>query len=65
MDNVFNRLMLPQPTSGALSNFGAVPTSVGGLFTGGFGTFGNLPIATGIAGPASARSGLFVARFQF
>lgn len=64
MNNVFNRVLLPQPSS-AGANFGANPTSVGGQFTGGFGTFGNLPIATGPTGPASARSGLFVARFQF
>jgi len=62
MNNVFNRLMLPQPTS-AGANFGAVPSSVNGQFTGGFGTFGNLP--TGAALPGASRSGLFVARFQF
>jgi hypothetical protein len=62
MNNVFNRLALPQPSSG-LTNFGAVPTSAGGQFTGGFGTFGNLQ--TGAAAPGPARSGLFVARFQF
>jgi hypothetical protein len=61
MSNIFNRLALPQPTSAA--NFGAIPTSVGGQFTGGFGTFGNLQ--TGAAVPGPARSGLFVARFQF
>ncbi len=62
MNNIFNRLALPQPSSG-LTNFGAVPTSAGGQFTGGFGTFGNLQ--TGAAAPGPARSGLFVARFQF
>jgi len=64
MNNIFNRVLLPQPTS-AGGNFGANPTSVAGVFTGGFGTFGNLPTATGITAPAPARSGLFVARFQF
>jgi len=62
MNNIFNRLLLPQPTS-AGANFGANPTSVNGQYTGGFGTFGNLP--TGAAVPGSPRSGLLVARFQF
>jgi hypothetical protein len=62
MNNVFNRLLLPQPAS-ALANFAANPTAVGGQYTGGFGTFGNLP--TGAAVPGSARSGLFIGRFQF
>ena len=62
VNNVFNRLRLPQPSSGG-ANFSAVPTSAGGLYTGGFGTFGNLQ--TGAAAPAPARSGLLVARFQF
>jgi hypothetical protein len=65
MDNVFNRLELPQPASGGppAANFSATPTSVGGQFTSGFGTFGNLQ--TGAAVPAPARSGLFIARLQF
>jgi len=62
MNNIFNRLLLPQPTS-AGANFAANPTSVGGQYTGGFGTFGNLQ--TGAAVPGSPRSGLLVARFQF
>jgi hypothetical protein len=65
VNNVFNRVLLPQPTS-AGANFGANPTSVNGIYTGGFGTFGNLPTASsGITAPGSARSGLLVARFQF
>ncbi len=64
MNNIFNRVLLPQPTA-ALANFAANPTSVGGQYTGGFGTFGNLPTATGATAPGAARSGLFVARFQF
>ncbi len=62
MNNVFNRLLLPQPTA-AGANFAAAPTAAGGQFTGGFGTFGNLQ--TGAAVPGAARSGLLVARFQF
>ena len=62
MNNIFNRLILPQPTSAA-SNFAASPTSVNGQYTGGFGTFGNLQ--TGAAAPGAARSGLLVARLQF
>jgi len=62
MNNIFNRTILPSPTSG-LANFGANPTAAGGQFTGGFGTFGNLQ--TGAAVPGAARSGLFVGRFQF
>ncbi len=62
VNNVFNRVLLPQPTSG-LANFAAVPTSSGGQFTGGFGTFGNLQ--TGAAVPGAARSGLLIGRFQF
>jgi hypothetical protein len=62
MNNIFNRVLLPQPTA-ALANFAANPTSAGGQYTGGFGTFGNLQ--TGNAVPGAARSGLFVARFQF
>ncbi len=62
MNNIFNRLLLPQPTA-AGANFSASPTAVNGLYTGGFGTFGNL--TTGAAVPGAPRSGLFVARFQF
>jgi hypothetical protein len=65
MNNIFNRVLLPQPASGA-ANFGAVPSSTNGIYTGGFGTIANLPTAsTAPAAPASSRSGLFVARFQF
>jgi len=64
MNNIFNRVLLPQPSSAA-ANFGATPSSTAGVYTGGFGTIANLPTATGIAAPAPARSGLFVARFQF
>ena len=65
MNNIFNRMLLPQPTSGGppAANFSAAPTSAGGQFTGGFGTFGNLQTGTAVVG--AARSGLFVARFQF
>ena len=62
MNNIFNRKLLPQPSVTGL-NFSAAPTAVNGLYTGGFGTFGNLP--TGGAVPGAPRSGLFVARFQF
>jgi hypothetical protein len=62
VNNVFNRLILPQPTSG-LANFAANPTSVNGQYTGGFGTFGSLQ--TGAVVPGAQRSGLLVARFQF
>jgi hypothetical protein len=62
MNNIFNRTLLPQPTSGG-ANFAANPTAVGGQYTGGFGTFGNLP--TGAAAPGPARSGLLIGRFQF
>ena len=62
MNNIFNRLILPQPTA-AGANFSASPTAANGLYTGGFGTFGNL--STGAAVPGAPRSGLFVARFQF
>jgi hypothetical protein len=62
MNNIFNRLILPQP-SAAAANFSASPTAANGLYTGGFGTFGNL--STGAAVPGAPRSGLFVARFQF
>jgi hypothetical protein len=62
MNNIFNRTLLPQPTSG-LANFAANPTASGGQYTGGFGTFGNLQ--TGAAAPGAPRSGLFIARIQF
>ena len=62
VNNVFNRLRLPQPNSAGF-NFAANPTSVNGQYTGGFGTFGNLQ--TGAAAPAPPRSGLLVARLQF
>jgi hypothetical protein len=62
MNNIFNRTLLPQPTSTA-ANFAANPTAAGGQYTGGFGTFGNLQ--TGAAVPGAPRSGLFVARIQF
>jgi hypothetical protein len=62
MNNVFNRMLLPQPASlGA--NFAANPTAANGLYTGGFGTFGNL--VTGASAPGAQRSGLFVGRVTF
>lgn len=61
MNNVFNRMLLPQPTAGG--NFAANPTAANGLFTGGFGTFGNL--TTGASAPGAQRSGLFVGRVTF
>jgi hypothetical protein len=61
-NNIFNRTLLPQPVS-ALVNFAANPTAIGGQYTGGFGTFGNLQ--TGAAAPGAARSGTFIGRFQF
>src|SRR5205085_1319516 len=36
--NVLNRTRLPQPTTGTTTNFSAVPTQSGGIYTGGFGT---------------------------
>jgi len=62
MNNVFNRMLLPQPGAAGL-NFSAAPTAVNGQYTGGFGTYGNLQ--TGAAVPGAPRSGLFIARFQF
>ena len=62
VNNVFNRTLLPQPVSGG-ANFSADPTSANGLYTGGFGTFGNL--TTGAAVPGAPRSGQFIGRFQF
>lgn len=56
MQNVFNRLRLPQP---ALGNFTAVPTQQDGMYTGGFGT---LVPQNGTAG---SRTGTFIARIQF
>jgi hypothetical protein len=62
VNNVFNRMLLPQPTSTA-SNFAANPTAVNGLYTGGFGTYGNL--TTGASAPGAARSGLLIGRLTF
>lgn len=60
-NNVFNRTLLPQPLS-AGQNFAANPTTTGGIFTAGFGTFGNL---TGGAAFGSQRSGMLIGRFTF
>ena len=54
--NVFNRLYLPQPSSG---NPQATPTFNNGVPTGGFGFITN---SSGIGGQ---RNGQLVARFQF
>jgi hypothetical protein len=62
MNNVFNRMLLPQPFSGG-QNFAANPTASGGLYIGGFGTFGNL--TGGAAAMGAQRSGLLIGRFQF
>jgi len=62
MNNVFNRTLLPSPLSLG-QNFGANPTASGGIFTAGFGTFGNLTGAT--AGLGAQRSGQLIGRFTF
>ena len=61
MNNVFNRTLLPNPLS-ANQNFGANPTSTGGVYTGGFGTYGNL---SGGAILGAQRSGQLIGRFTF
>jgi hypothetical protein len=61
VNNVFNRMLLPNPTS-ALTSFTAPATVVGGVYTGGFGSFGNI---TGGTGLGAQRSGLLVGRLQF
>jgi hypothetical protein len=66
--NVFNRMSLLSTGGGNLiSNAGitAAPAKTNGLFTSGFGTFGNISPLTGGAGVGSPRTGLFVARLQF
>jgi phage FluMu protein gp41 len=55
--NAFNRTRLPQVTSAA--NFAAAPTTLNGLFNGGFGTI--VPLT----GAPGARSGLFIGRLTF
>jgi hypothetical protein len=62
VNNVFNRTLLPSPLSGG-QNFGANPTNVNGIFTAGFGSFGNL--TGGGGGLGAARTGLLVGRFTF
>jgi hypothetical protein len=64
--NIFNRLQLNAPggavvTSGGGVGFTTKPNITNGLFTGGFGTFGNIQ-ANGTGNP---RTGTFVARLQF
>jgi hypothetical protein len=59
-NNVFNRLRLPNPTSGG--NFNANPTLVNGVYTAGFGTYGNI---TGGIGVGAQRSGLLIGRLTF
>jgi len=59
--NVFNRVRLPQPTTGATTGFQAPPiiSPITGLYTSGFGTV----VPTG--GTTGARSGTIVGRLQF
>ena len=57
--NIFNRLLLPQPTTAA--SILTAPTKVNGIYTGGYGTV--LPTAGN--GITSQRSGQIVARFTF
>jgi hypothetical protein len=57
--NIFNRLLLPQPTTAA--SILTAPTQVKGIYTGGFGTV--LPTAGN--GITSQRSGQIIARFTF
>jgi hypothetical protein len=58
--NIFNRLLLPQPTSG-LASYVTAPTKVNGLYTGGFGTI----VPTAGNGITSMRSGQVIARITF
>jgi hypothetical protein len=59
--NVFNRLLLPNPSS--FGNFNTTPTLSGdGRYIAGFGTFGNLRNANAYG---AERSGVFIARFLF
>ncbi len=57
--NIFNRLLLPQPTTAA--SYLTAPTKVNGIYTGGYGTV--LPTAGN--GITSQRSGQVIARFTF
>ncbi len=57
--NIFNRLLLPQPTT--LASYLTAPTQVKGIYTGGYGTV--LPTAGN--GITSMRSGQIIARFTF
>jgi hypothetical protein len=62
VNNVFNRTLLPNPTTNGSTSFTTAPTLTNGVYTGGFGSFGNV---TGGAGLGAARSGLLIGRFQF
>ena len=55
--NIFNRLFLSQPVTGATT---VVPTTAGGAYTGGYGT-----VATVGGAGAQPRSGQLVGRFTF
>jgi hypothetical protein len=55
--NVFNRLFLSAPSSGAITS---APTSVNGVYTGGYGT-----IATIAGAGANPRNGQAVLRVTF
>ena len=61
--NVFNRTLLPSlATTSGNTNFTAVPTVQNGVYTGGFGTYGNL---TGGAGLGAGRTGQLIGRLTF
>jgi len=60
--NVFNRLQLGNPSTGGLATFFS-PNN--GLFTTGYGTFGNISPLTNGTSPGTPRAGTFVARLQF
>jgi len=62
--NMFNRLQLGNPSTGGITtNF--TPNGATGLYTTGFGTFGNISPLTNGTSPGNPRSGTFVARLSF
>jgi hypothetical protein len=64
LQNVFNRVQLPNPATGfsPTNVAGSYSTAPNGNYTAGFGTFGNSTIAQYLGTP---RTGQLVARFTF
>lgn len=59
--NIFNRLLLPQPTALATTSYVTAPTKINGIYTGGYGTI-NPTSGNGIT---SMRTGQLIVRVTF